>query len=255
MITNEVTEAKIKSAFRGALANDELVVKVQQILAGHGYTETNTLVASSLCCDEVNRALENDFAKVYGDHFSMGGLAGFPFGGITSFGAMAHHIPTGGSCLIVYGPHVGVDSKGVVGKVDRRGRPGSGTCCGSAAAAAAYVDIVTCGKASPAAIPTIPTDAQQSYVGACLLPHGKRLADAGDKDVELPLALFDSIEEMMKKIVKAGCGEVAGSGKIALLGGVQINTPQGTSDYFLPKSFEIWSNKGNLLQKVLLRGI
>jgi len=31
-------------------------------------------------------------------------LAGFPFGGVSSFKAMARHIPVGGNCLIVYAP-------------------------------------------------------------------------------------------------------------------------------------------------------
>jgi len=252
---SSVTESKVKSIFPGALTNTQLVTQVKEVLSRHGFTTTNTLVASSLCCDEVNRVLEKDFAKVFGDNFSMGGLAGFPFGGVTSFGAMAHHIPIGGSCLLVYGPHVGVDSQGVVGKVDRRGRPGSGTCCGSAAAAAGYVKVVTKGDASPASLPSISIDAQQAYVGAALLPHGERLESAEDADVELPLALFDAIDEMMKKIVTAGCGEVGGNGMIALLGGVQINTPEGTSDYFMPKSFQIWNNNGSLVQKVILRSV
>ena len=58
----------------------------------------------------------------------MGGLAGFPFGGVTGFGAMAHHIPDNGSCLVVYGPHVGIDSRGIVGTVERRGRKHGGAC-------------------------------------------------------------------------------------------------------------------------------
>jgi hypothetical protein len=38
---------------------------------------------------------------------------------------------------------------------------------------------------------------------------------------------------------------------IALLGGVQINTPIGTSEYFLPKVFEIRNNKGELVVNLL----
>jgi hypothetical protein len=108
------TEQVVKGNFPGALTNTQLISKIQNELTPHGYTPSNTLVATSLCCDEVNRALDKDLASLYGDNFSMGGLAGFPFGGITSFGAMAHHIPTNGSCLVVYGPHVGVDSDGVL---------------------------------------------------------------------------------------------------------------------------------------------
>ena len=45
----------------------------------------------------INRGLETKLAQKFGGNsFSMGGLAGFPFGGVTSFGAFAHHIPNPG---------------------------------------------------------------------------------------------------------------------------------------------------------------
>ena len=70
---------KMFAVYPKAISNSELVSKVTSTLAPHGYGDT-TLVATSLCCDEINRVLENDFTAVYGDTFSMGGLAGFPFG-------------------------------------------------------------------------------------------------------------------------------------------------------------------------------
>jgi hypothetical protein len=234
----------VQKFYPGALTNEDLVAKVTTGLAKYGYGKSS-LLATSLCCDEVNRKLEHDFAEAYGDNFSMGGLAGFPFGGATSFGAMAHHIPTNGSCLVVYGPHVGVDLEGVVGKVNRRGREGgSGACCGSAAAAAGYVKKVSAGDISKADYPTDLLDAQQTWVGNVLLPHAARLSSADVEAAELPLALFDCQDELMHKIVSAMCKEVSGDGKIALLGGIQINTPPGFSDYFLPKVFVLKSNTG-----------
>lgn len=247
---NQVTVEKIISVYPKALTNDDLVNKVTSVLTKYGFGE-KTLLATSLCCDEVNRQLERDFSKSYGQHFSMGGLAGFAFGGVTSFGAMAHHIPNGGDCLVVYGPHVGVDGDGKVGKVNRRGRKTSGTCCGSGVAAAGYVDAVTKGQRDAAPPCTSPLDAQQTFVGNMLLPFGKRLENAPDKMVELPLALFDAQHALMQQIVAAGCGEVGGDGKIALLGGVQINTPDGTPDYFLPLCFELRDNQGRLIQYLL----
>jgi hypothetical protein len=62
------------------------------VLFDVGYGESS-LLATSLCGDEVNRVLEKDFGAVWGDNFSMGGLAGFPFGGITIFGAIARIFP------------------------------------------------------------------------------------------------------------------------------------------------------------------
>jgi hypothetical protein len=194
--------------------------------------------------------LENDFANVYGQQFSMGGLAAFPFAGVTGFGAMAHHIPDDGSCLVVYGPHIGVDSSGVVGSVERRGRIHGGACCGSAAAAAGYVLKVHKGEMEAATATIDPLDYQQAYVGSILLPHADRLANAKDSYVELPMCLFDAQKEMMGAILAKGASEVA-TGKIALVGGVQINTPAGMSDYFLPLQFDLFDNKGNLVKNLL----
>mmetsp|Transcript_28739 Transcript_28739/g.44163 ORF Transcript_28739/g.44163 Transcript_28739/m.44163 type:complete len:293 (+) Transcript_28739:200-1078(+) len=242
---------KVQSAYPGAMTSVTLASTIKTILAKNGFSEDKTLVATSLCCDEVNRELEQALTMIYGDNFSMGGLAGFAFGGVTSFGAMSHHIPEGGSCLVMYGPHVGVDLEGNVGKVNRRGRGGSGACCGSANAAAAYVKDVRGGKREEQANPEDILDAQQTWVGAQLIPYGERLETADDADVELPLALYDAQNELMTRIVSAGCGEVAGEGLICLLGGIQINTESSAAEYFLPKRFEILNNKGESVADLL----
>mmetsp|Transcript_17674 Transcript_17674/g.24929 ORF Transcript_17674/g.24929 Transcript_17674/m.24929 type:complete len:263 (+) Transcript_17674:43-831(+) len=249
--TDKVTET-LNAAFPGSLTGKSLASSVQKCLSAQGYKNETTLLAMSLCCDEVNRELESYFKEIYAENFSMGGLAGFPFGGVTSFGAMAHHIPEDGSCLVVYGPHVGIDLDGTVGKVNRRGRAISGACCGSATAAAAYVKGVSGGKIAPAAFPSDPLDAQQYFVGNMLLPHSSRLESASEVAVELPLSLFDAQNDFMKKIVDKACGEVHGDdAKIALLGGIQINTPEGYPEYFLPKVFEIYNNKGDKISDLL----
>ena len=79
----QLTLAKISEVFPKALGNKKLVSKVSEILKPHGFG-TTTQLATSLCCDELSRPLERDFGEVYGQNFSMGGLAGFPFGGVTS---------------------------------------------------------------------------------------------------------------------------------------------------------------------------
>lgn len=242
---------KAVDAFPGALTNNELVEMIAATLEAKGYDKSKTLVATSLCCDEVNRPLEGDLAGVYTNNFNMGGLAGFPFGGAVAFGAMAAHIPDDGSCLMVYGPHVGVDTEGNVGTVERRGRANGGSCCGSAVAASGYVASVLSGDAEKAAIPDDPIAAQQAYVGDMLLPYAQRLEDAESKMSELPYALYDAQTDMVEKIIAKSAGGVAGDGKIGVLGGVQVNTPDGFSDYFLPLSFELFNNKGELIEDLL----
>lgn len=69
------TADKLKSAFPNALTNKELLAFIRKKLNKYKYGNS-TLVATSLCCDEVNRTLENDLRDLYGCYFSMGGLAG-----------------------------------------------------------------------------------------------------------------------------------------------------------------------------------
>mmetsp|Transcript_22047 Transcript_22047/g.33511 ORF Transcript_22047/g.33511 Transcript_22047/m.33511 type:complete len:312 (+) Transcript_22047:69-1004(+) len=239
--------AKAGEIFPGALTNSELIQKICQTLVHDvGLDKEKILAVTSLCCDEVNRPLEFDLANSFTSTFNMGGLAGFPFGGTTSFNAMAAHIPDGGSCLVVYGPHVGVDSTGAVGTVERRGRKSGGPCCGSATAA---LSSVLSGEASKSPIPDGPLDAQQNFVGQLLLPYADRLKKSNDKNVELPNSLYHAQTKLMEQIVGVSAGSVA-DGSIALLGGIQINTPPGHIDYFLPLGFDLYSNKAELVEKL-----
>ena len=239
-------QSKIAKAFPKALPNSVLVGKVTEKLTKAGFTKSNTLVATSLCCDELARPLEKALGlDYYGEHFSMGGLAGFPHGGQTSFGAMCAHIPDCGHCLLVYGPHVGVDSKGTVGTVERRGRDNGGACCGSATAACGHVlNVHKNGNPQDGGVDDL-IDAQQANVGKLLMPFAGRLAaaNADDLQVELSYSLQEAQQSMIERIVKNGAGSVA-DGMIAVLGGVQINTPPEMEDYYWPKHFDLYDNKG-----------
>ena len=69
------------------ITDNVLLQKLEIVLEEKAHYEADkTLLTTSLCCDEVNRELEDTLKSVYGNNFSMGGLAGFAFGGITSFG-------------------------------------------------------------------------------------------------------------------------------------------------------------------------
>jgi hypothetical protein len=235
--------------FPGALTNHELVKKIGSTLRSAGYDEEKMLLATSFCCDELNRSLEVDLANKFRCNFNMGGLAGFPFGGPTGFGAMASHIPDGGSCLIVFGPHVGVDSTGAAGTVERRGLVDGGPCCGSAVVASNYVAGVLAGKIAEQTVPDDALDAQQYFVGKILLPYAEQLEKADDRMMELPNVLYDAQSKLMKRLVERAASTVV-SGDIAVVGGIQINTPEGFTDYFLPLSFNVYDNKGQLMKQL-----
>ena len=63
--------------------------------------------------------------------FPLGGLAGLPFTGLTGWGAFSHHVPKDGNIVVLYAPHVGLNTKGVVGKVDRPGQANETSACGA----------------------------------------------------------------------------------------------------------------------------
>ncbi|OEU08249.1 hypothetical protein FRACYDRAFT_212859 [Fragilariopsis cylindrus CCMP1102] len=242
----------VQSHFPGAISNKDLVTKTVNLLSSKGYDGQNTLLATSLCCDELARQLEDDFNGIYGNNFNLGGLAGFPFAGNTGFGAMSAHIPDDGYCLTVYGPHVGVAADGTVGKVERSGIDLIDTCCGSAVAASNYVDSITNGGRSVTMQIQTFTDFQQNAVQELILPHGKRLADAdidGKRMVELPYALYDSQNMLLSEIVKGGSTGIKRG--LALLGGVQINTGPDTPDYFVPLRFDYMNYRGDVIDDLL----
>lgn len=204
------------------MSNNELLASVTDRLGKRGFGIDNTLVASSLCSDEVNRPLEEIFLKHYGNHFSMGGLAGFPFSGVTGFGAMASHIPEGGSCILVYGPHVGVDNEGTVGKVNRRGVSKPSTCCGSSVGATKYLQAVLKGEGEIMSPPSAALDAQQVFVNNMLLPYASEITESDNPMVTLPFLTFKPIDNMMNRIVAKMSSKVGEKGRIAMLGGIQV---------------------------------
>lgn len=55
----------------------------------------------------------------------------------------------------------------------------------------------------------------------------------------------------MDGIVAKGAGAMEGNGFIAMLGGIQINTPEDTSDYFLPLTFDLRNSKGELEKSLM----
>lgn len=244
---------RVNTTFPGALSEHQLANQLTFILSQHGYCKKTTLLATSLCCDEVNRGLEDELRQKFDDNFSIGGLCGFPFGGLTSFGSMAHHIPEDGSCVILYAPHVGIDWDGTVGKTNRRGHAGSGACCGPAQAALHYVGAVRAGDRQEADVPDSILDAQQTWIEKTLLTHGERLEKAEEPNVELVHALLDCQTKLVNEIIQKGCGQLKSYSKIALVGGIQINTPEGTADYFLPKRFDLLDHKGELKTDLLPR--
>lgn len=239
----------VKKNFPGAISNKVLAVRVRDVLDGKGFTPQNTLLATSVCADELARELEDEFVSIYGTNFNLGGLAGFPFAGNTGWGAMSAHVPDNGYCLTIHGPHVGITKDGLIGKVERSGIALVDSCCGSAIAASNYLKGITEGTATINPRIQSFSDFQQGAVQELILPFGKRLAKAEDRMKELPYALYDSQEVLVNDIINTGKASIKQG--LAVLGGIQINTSPDTFDYFHPLRFDYYDENGDLVENML----
>lgn len=129
----------LKKHYPNAMTQAEFMEHVRHTLAnGHGMDIAKTLLLTSVCADDVIAIREEEtplhkvkFRKDFLGPFSMGGLAGLPYSGLTGMAAAAHHIPEGGSLLLVYGPHIGISDEGVLGKLLRPGQGHESAACGS----------------------------------------------------------------------------------------------------------------------------
>ena len=86
----------------------------------------NTLFADCSCPDEINHDDPDEditslFTRRWGEIFLLSGLAGLPFTGKTGWGAFSGHCPADGHIVVLFAPHVGIDSNGEVGKITRDG--------------------------------------------------------------------------------------------------------------------------------------
>ncbi|CAB9508186.1 Inherit from NOG: Low-co2 inducible protein [Seminavis robusta] len=237
--------------FQGAVTYNEMLSYLNNKLLEYGYSIPQTLCATSLCGDEMNRPLEQALSQTFCENYSLGGLAGCPFGGVTSFKKMKTHIPDGGNSVIVYGPHVGISQDGRIGHVDRAqisATEGEHTlCCRSAILAANHVSQVLRGEAE--AMPMDLMDASQYFVGNMLRPYAERLEahqDENSKMMDLPYVLFEGQTDLLYRIIQEG-SQFGFPGAVAVLGGIQINTPPGYLDYYVPLRFELYNAEGQYL--------
>lgn len=214
------------------------------VLERAGFDPVSTLFATSVCPDEINADdaefdISNTMERHWGEQFPLGGLAGMPFAGKTGWGAFAAHVPVGGDIVLLYAPHCGITFDGLPGAVQRLGQPAPSTCCGAAVAALGVVE----GGGGDA--PSDPFDMQQSYLNATTMRRKADVealgAEHGHKMVGMTHMLYEEMQSYLRNIVNMGFG-----GRLAVLGGVQINLSEPHRDRFMPLTFEVCDKDGTV---------
>lgn len=231
----------VEKTFPGAFEGRELTAKALRVLESQGITPENTVFGFSTCPDEVNR-LVTSFNSAWKTHFPLGGLAGFPFVGREGFSALSHHVPENGHLFILFASHVGIDNEGKFGGVIRRGQTGPSTCCGSAMAA--YNALTKDPEFDQSS-----AGWQQSYVISLLKKNWERIQQAQEPILELTNVLYERIKQDLHEIIPDDLDM-----NMAMLGGIQINTPyENSNDYFLVKDFQIINMKQNENKELLTK--
>jgi len=163
--------------------------------------------------------------------------------GISGMGAFIHHVPAEGKIFIVFGPHVGISDKGVVGQIERVGQTSISTSCG--AGIGAYKAIMgKKGEGSDEAYLGT-KDFQEEYIIAKLsdrLDPLKGQEQSNESITFLTNKMYDLVWEMMRSEINAyttkddfwkECTEVT------LLGGIVVNRGHGSGvpggeDFYQP---------------------
>jgi hypothetical protein len=103
-------------------------------LATLGFTGENTLPILAVCRDEICATFVNAAEKQWGNSFTLGGLAGLPFGGKTGMGAASHHAPDihDRERFVIYAmAHIGFGPEGEIGGCVRPGMEHLNGACGA----------------------------------------------------------------------------------------------------------------------------
>jgi len=231
--TGSRCERSLHQNFPGSFPGSVVYSRALRSLKQCDLDEVNTLYGQSICPDEINNqpgTIAHMFIEHYGKFFPLGGIGAAPFVGKTGFGAFSAHVPKDGNIFIMYGPHIGVAESGEVGKYLRQGQDDESTACGALVAAYNSCCAGKHGKAHECDL-----DLQQNWLRAALLPYTEDITRTNNPMAALAMHSYEVVHEKMMSIVNTNFG----SGKLVLLGGVQINTPSGFEDHFCPLSFQV----------------
>lgn len=240
-------KAMVKN-FPTALLSGDCDKAIWKALSARGFTPANTLFGHSICSDEVNNRKEQLIPLMvdrWGEGFALGGLGGVPFAGKSGFGAYLHHVPDSGKLLVFFAPHVGIDSEGRVGSLQRDGQAATSSACG--AAIGAYKALQT--KKSTPEDPLVTFqdlqkedvdtkfDPQLEQIINMLAPRLKGIDESSDSVAFVTYQMYGIIRELITACITQTPDLFESASEVAVVGGVMINRRKG-GDFFQPLSFE-----------------
>ncbi len=128
---------------------DETIFFEKSVAAikAHGFSSENTMPILAVCRDEICASFINCAENHWGNSFTLGGLAGLPFGGKTELMAASLHAPDiyDRERFVIYAmAHIGFGPQGEIGGCVRPGMKSLSSACG---ALIAYTEQLVAGTA------------------------------------------------------------------------------------------------------------
>ena len=217
------------SEYADAIPFNKFAEKVQKTLIKRGFRAENTLFANCICRDEINYRDLNIFTKHWGENFFLAGLGGYPSCGITGFSACLGHVPDNGSLLLLFGPHIGINESGTLGRVHRAGMQQVTNACD---ALISLTEKVVNKDYQPV---FNELDGEQYLLEKGLQDHFTEITAAENSIKTVTEISFSVIQEKLEQIIDS----VKPDKPIALIGGITINTTVKSEDFFVLRAAEI----------------
>ena len=236
-------EQSMLNYFPGSLGSVTMDRIIWDVLSKRGYTNANTLMATSVCPDEVN-AQPGELVELlknrWGENFALGGLGGVPFTGKAGLSAYAHHVPDDGKMLIVFAPHVGVEYDGKVGALQRVNQADVSSACG--AALGAYKAIMKQAAAAPppagdGQVVSDYFDAQINFIVAKLRSRLANVKEAPEAITYVTYQMYCLIRNFLSDEALAASGIWDYAKELTFVGGIMVNRAIG-GDRFMPLMFQ-----------------
>lgn len=212
--------------FPDAVPIEDYVKRTHAAALPYGLVSENTLAMVGVCRDELTWALGEPVRAAWGPPFVMGAMAGMLLFGATGLRAAMAHAPgaDGRQRFVVYAmPHVGIDTDGVLGFVNRPGQGRRTAACG--ALMAFRNELADGGKVN---VDLDPADLEMSLLRQRLLraiPYGEVPGVVEFTRIAAEVILEDLLYTASSLTEWADAD-------VAVFTGIQVHTPDG--DYVVP---------------------
>lgn len=226
-------EQKIKEHYPKAETGAHVTETYLAYLSEH-YKEdlTKMLFATSVCADDIN--VSTDFRRVLTRPFTLGGLGGIPFAGLTGMVAFSHHIPDNGSAFIFYGPHIGITDEGELGKMRRPGQAALSNSCGALMLALSRLEVE-----DDVYVPVnVEYDYQQILLEQTVMPFKHDILTSDNRKKAITEVTYNNIDRQLHILIRKAKDEFRCK-RIFLLGAIIINTSPDHHDYVEVRNFEV----------------